>query len=401
MDTTKTIPVRASYLAPELKHHRVLILQSTSLLDGYGGIEYYLHDLSDLAAQIYGRENVLALSPLRKTPKTSFHPNYSTQAISFSKNPLLQKFQNRFSLAYWQKAKALVEKFKPTVIINGHVSIGPIAYALHQRFRLPYVSCVYGIESWGNLWPQDEWCLKHSNHIISISHWTKKILVSRGYSKSQIKIIQPRLPTDFEKVKPEKLNKDPLTLLSVSRLDANEQYKGQDHVLRALALLRNQEKSLDVKYIIQGEGTDKERLEKLTKDLGLQSQVEFRETVENRAELEKTYQQADIFIMPSRFGRWDGKWRGEGFGIVFLEAAAFGVPSIAYDCGGVTDIITDNQDGILVEPDNIEALSESILDLVKDKKKIERLAVNAREMVLSRFTRPAIRRQIIQSFNQF
>jgi len=107
MDTTKYIPFETSYLAPDLKLHRVLILQNTSLLDGYGGIEYYLHDLSDLAVEIYGRENVLALSPLRKTPKPSFHPNYSTEAISFSKNALLQKFQNRFSLAYWQKAKAL------------------------------------------------------------------------------------------------------------------------------------------------------------------------------------------------------------------------------------------------------------------------------------------------------
>jgi len=383
------------------KPQRLLFLQSTSLLDGFGGIEYYLHDMCDLACELYGSENIVTLSPIRRKTSVEFSPKYQAKSITFSKNPYLQKLQNRFSLSYWAKAKNLIETFKPTVIVNGHVSLGPMAYSLHKQFKIPYATCVYGIECWGNLWFQDEWCLRQASHIISISHWTKKILMSRGYKERQIKIVQPQLPPDFEKVEVKHSQNNTVTLLTVSRLDGGEQYKGQDHVLRALSMIKAMDGTLDINYIIQGEGTDRERLEKLVEGLGLKDVVEFRGAVKNRNELKRVYQDADIYVMPSRFGCWNGKWRGEGFGIVYLEAAAFGVPSIAYNCGGVTDIIRNEKNGIVVEPDDIQALAKAVLSLAQDSVKRQKMGNVAKEWMEKNFTRPAIRKQLVDALDSF
>ncbi|MBM4318320.1 MAG: glycosyltransferase family 4 protein, partial [Deltaproteobacteria bacterium] len=109
----------------------------------------------------------------------------------------------------------------------------------------------------------------------------------------------------------------------------------------------------------------------------------------------------DIFIMPSRFGYWNNSWKGEGFGIVYVEAALFGIPSIAYRCGGVTDIIEDQKNGILVEPDNVEELAEAIIGLGQDKQRIVELGESARKMALQQFTPEKIQLEMKNAFNSY
>ena len=98
--------------------------------------------------------------------------------------------------------------------------------------------------------------------------------------------------------------------------------------------------------------------------------------------------------MPSRFGKWEGKWRGEGFGIVYLEAAAFGLPSIAYDCGGATDIISAGVNGWLVVPDSITDLANAIAQAAKNPKLVFEMGKKAHEMVMARFTRTQFAQQL-------
>ncbi|MBY0372325.1 glycosyltransferase, partial [bacterium] len=180
--------------------------------------------------------------------------------------------------------------------------------------------------------------------------------------------------------------------LSVSRLDATEQYKGQDHVLEALAQLRQTHPQLEFRYTIQGDGSDRPRLEALARELGLGEITRFTGSVKDRTELENLYAQSDLFVLPSRYGRWQRKWRGEGFGIVYLEAAAFGVPSLAYDCGGVKDIFTSEKDGWLAAPDDIPALAQALATLAQDRTRLAALgrAAKARTEV---FTKRSVARE--------
>jgi phosphatidylinositol alpha-1,6-mannosyltransferase len=262
---------------------------------------------------------------------------------------------------------------------------------------IPYLTCAYGIECWGKLSLPEEHALKRSQRILSISHWTKKLLVDRGYREEQIAIIHPRMPTSLEKLAPPAAKpgaRRPFRLLTVSRLDAREAYKGQDHVIEALSRIRMTEPKLEIHYTILGKGTDEARLRELVRHHDLESVVEFRPPFADREELAAAYRACDVYVMPSRFGRWGGRYRGEGFGIVYVEAAAFGVPSIAYACGGAMDIIHDGIDGYLITPDDIGELARRIAALAKDPRRITELGQAAYASAMKAFTRAAIRREI-------
>ncbi len=371
---------------------KILFLQQSSLFEQIGGIEYYLDDFIRLSENLFGRNSVYTLSPLRQS--SGIQRDYLHELIPYSKNRLIQKFQNRIPSRYFNVALQTIKQFKPTLLFNGHVSLGPLVALLSRMTKIPYVTCVYGIESWGNLWPQDEWALRHSDFILSISEWTKKILVERGYSQEQIKIVYPCLPHYFQNVVPRNRNSEIITLLTVSRLSAQEKYKGHDHVIYALSLLKQSHPSLKLRYVIQGEGSDKARLEKLVQHFKVRDWVNFQPALKDRQDLFKTYQEADIFIMPSQFGIKNNQWRGEGFGIVYAEAASFGLPSIAYDCGGATDIIENGKTGLLVPQGNTHELAKSILTLVENHSLRVQMGNQARLRVREKFSENSVSSQI-------
>jgi len=377
---------------------RILFIQHASVFEAYGGVEYYLHDLVALATKAYSSDNVMTLVPGRFDDVPE-EPPYTMQIAPYPRNKVARKIQNRIPAALYFSAQKAIRDFRPTVLFNAHVSLGPALHLLGASYDIPIYTCAYGIDVWGDLWPQDEWCLRKVSRIISISHWTKKILVDRGYDASRIEIIQPRLPPHFENVHASDVGKRPhLNLLTMSRLDANEQYKGQDHVLHALHTIRQRKPGWKVRYVILGNGNDRGRLEALVESLNLRDCVQFREAVKDRETLGKAYAETDLYIMPSRFGRLGRTWKGEGFGIVYLEAAAFGIPSIAYNCGGATDILRDGENGRLIEPDNIEALADAIQRLDENRKELAKLGKTARTQVMSRFTESPILQQLKLAF---
>jgi phosphatidylinositol alpha-1,6-mannosyltransferase len=378
---------------------RLLWLQSSSVFEGFGGIEYYLDDLITSACEIWGADSQEAMVPQRGKMADLPRP-YAITAVPFSASPWMAKLQNRFSIPFLTAAIRRVRESQPDYIVCGHVALGPLTALVSYWTGVPYLSCVYGIEAWGNLQPQDEWALRRSSGILSISHWTKKILTERGFDPALIEIIHPRLDHRLENrpLPVRAAASSPLQLLTVSRLDANEQYKGHDHVLHALSLLRARAPELKFAYTIQGDGNDRARLENLVVGWHLQDSVQFIGRVADRLELDARYAAADVFVMPSRFGKWDRRWRGEGFGIVYLEAAAFGVPSLAYDCGGVTDILRNGEDGVLVAPDDISALADALESLARNPERRQELGLAAHATLQQRFTREAVSREIVNAF---
>lgn len=371
----------------------LLSLQAASLAESYGGIEYYLDDLLRLAGDLVGEDEVTALAPKRKPGPRTFTPQgYHLDLVPFRAKGALGKLENRYSPALFRAAVGR----NPSLLWSAHVSLGPLTWAVARRLGMSYDTVVYGLECWGDLWKQDEWALRRSRRLVSISHWTKKILVDRGFPAENIHIVHPHLPREFESATPSsEKNTGPFRLLTVSRLDAGERYKGHDHVLEAIRMLPP---DLDVRYRIHGEGTDLPRLRELAR--GLESKVEFLPAVRDRKQIEHVYRDADCFVMPSRFGRWEGRWRGEGFGIVYLEAAVFGVPSIAYDCGGVTDIVENEKTGILARPDDIRALANAIERLARDRGLARRMGLAARERTLTAFLARNSREELSLYFEQ-
>jgi glycosyltransferase involved in cell wall biosynthesis len=135
---------------------------------------------------------------------------------------------------------------------------------------------------------------------------------------------------------------------------AAERYKGADDMIRAMPQLMGSVP--DVRLVLIGSGDDLPRLKDLAAKLNLGASVRFFDRL-SREQLAACYAHADVFALPST---------GEGFGIVFLEAMAFGLPVVGAAAGGVTDIIKDGVNGRLVPGQNVATLAQTLDQLLGD-----------------------------------
>jgi GalNAc-alpha-(1->4)-GalNAc-alpha-(1->3)-diNAcBac-PP-undecaprenol alpha-1,4-N-acetyl-D-galactosaminyltransferase len=154
------------------------------------------------------------------------------------------------------------------------------------------------------------------------------------------------------------------TIVTMGRLSYE---KGFDLLLRAFAELADS--FPEWRVIIFGEGDERDSLSCLARDLRVADKVFLPGRVKNPAFLLK---QADLFVMPSRY---------EGFPNALCEAMVCGLPVISFDCpSGPRDIISDGIDGILVPPEDVNALAEAIAKLIGDVEKRRMLSQNAKQV---------------------
>ena len=165
---------------------------------------------------------------------------------------------------------------------------------------------------------------------------------------------------------------DPV-LLSVSRLVRR---KGIDTALEAVARLAPRFPHLV--YVSGGSGPDRERLEGLAARLGIASRVRFLGDVQEIA-LPPLYASADVFVLLSR--EEPEQDSVEGFGIVYCEAAAAGIPIVAAHSGGVSDAVRDEETGILVPPQDPEAAARAIRYLFENRAVRQEMGGTGRRLV--------------------
>lgn len=140
-------------------------------------------------------------------------------------------------------------------------------------------------------------------------------------------------------------------ILFVGRL---AEVKGVTYLIEAM-------KNIDAKLVIVGTGNLERNLKEQAKDCG--KKVVFL-GAKTHSELRKIYASADIFVSPSITAQDGGK---EGFGLVFLEAMASGLPVIGSNSGGIPDVVIDGKNGFLVEEKNVRDLEEKIINLIQDE----------------------------------
>jgi phosphatidylinositol alpha-1,6-mannosyltransferase len=166
-------------------------------------------------------------------------------------------------------------------------------------------------------------------------------------------------------------------VVSVSRLVPR---KGFDTLIRAAARLRDRIPRLHV--AISGGGRDEGRLRRLAAELGVGATFLGRVADED---LPSLYGGADVFAMVCR-NRWAGLEQ-EGFGIVFLEAAACGVPQVAGASGGAAEAVVDGETGLVVDPpDDPDRVAEALATLLTDDETRRRLGATGRARVVAQFT---------------
>jgi phosphatidylinositol alpha-1,6-mannosyltransferase len=167
-------------------------------------------------------------------------------------------------------------------------------------------------------------------------------------------------------------------ILTVGRLIER---KGVDKVIESLPLILN--RFPQAVYLVVGNGPDRPRLEKLRDSLGLENKVSFAGFVPED-DLLAYYRLATLFAMVSR--RPQGSHEVEGFGIVYLEANACGLPVVAGDSGGVSDAVLDGKTGYLVDPFDEDAIATAIIQLLENPELRDRLGGFGKARAIKEFS---------------
>lgn len=248
---------------------------------------------------------------------------------------------------------------RPKIIHCSHIAFSPICFFIKRIFGIEYTVALYGIEAMNIKNALELQAVVAAKVIIIISDYTKNIVLS------QLPQIQERifmLPSAVDgklfyiKEKSEQLIdkyhlKGNRIILTLSRLSPTDQ-KGQDRVLKALLSVLKE--FPDLKYIIAGKGNDP-RVDTLLTDNFFKNHVVLVGPVEDEKRVD-FYNLADVFVLPSK---------KEGFGIVFIESLACGVPVIASNNYGCPQGLLSGELGLLVNPDDPEDIARAIIRVLR------------------------------------
>ena len=301
-------------------------------------------------------------------------------------------------LLWSRRAASLARRHEAGFVWCGHLK--PAAYAarwVRERLGVPYGVMVYG---------GDLLALQHQIHrsplkrraaatllrsasvVVAVSAWTRDlfhgIMGELELDASQLPVRIVPLGADPDEFRPGIDTSAIRRRLGLEggrwmlTVGASGPHKGVDTGLRALAALR--ERFPDLGYAVAGPGRHIEGLQRLAEAHGVGDRVRFIPEVSD-ADLPGLYNAADLYLGVSRR---EGR-SVEGFGIALAEAMACEVPVIAGRSGGIPELISDGETGLLVDPERTDPLVEAIERVLGDRAAGERLGRNGREAIVKQF----------------
>lgn len=323
---------------------RVLLLTS----DAYGangGIALYNRDIVQALAARPDVQEVVVLARNMPWPATGVPAKARLVKASLGGKA-------RFARAAWQ---ACAQRFD--LVICGHIHLLPLAVLLAPRLRAPLALMVYGIDVWQPPSRLARQWLRAVDAVWTISAITRdRMNAWAGLPDSRYVMLPNAIHLDRYGTAPRRADLQARyglagarVIMTLARLPAMERYKGVDEVLQVMPDLLRDVPTL--KYLVAGDGDDRPRLEQKARSLGVAEQVVFTGMVkeEDKADL---FRLADAFVMPGR---------GEGFGFVFLEALACGVPAVGSQVDGSREALRDGALGELANPADPTSIRSCIL----------------------------------------
>lgn len=297
------------------------------------------------------------------------------------------KFQRACQYIIWPfSALRLIFKTRPDVIHIGEGNTAAVA-AMVARFLIgtPYIHFVYAEEIL--LYKSNKireylfWlCVKGAQGVITVSEYSRELLISGGVNPLLIHKIIPSVGFDkYNYLPPEKIlyYKNKYNLKSnhiILTVGVLKERKGHSSALMALKLLVNE--FPDIRYIIVGGGERELFLKKLVHELALDDHVIFTGRQENEV-INCLYRLCDIFLMPHR--EVTKTKDTEGCPTVFLEASAHGKPVIGGNAGGVSDAILNNITGYIIDGNNEELIANKISLLLNNPELARSLGAAGKE----------------------
>ena len=283
----------------------------------------------------------------------------------------------RFSATAAQAARR-----RAKLVVAGHPFLAPVARGT-KLFAKNAKSVVWthGLEVWEPLSMLRRRALRNADLVIAPTKDTANhVATQQDVARERIRVLPWALDPQFELLvaatPPPSLPPNFPTgrvILTVGRWCADERYKGMDTLITALPRLLMEWP--DVQLVAVGEGDDQEWLEQIADGRGVRRHVHFLSGL-TYPEIAACYQACEIFALPSR---------GEGFGLVYLEAMACGKPVIGGAHGGAPEVIDDGKTGYLVQHGDAAQLATSLEALLADPALGREMGARGRERVEQEF----------------
>lgn len=279
--------------------------------------------------------------------------------------------------------------------------LAPIGWLLHVVLRKPYVVVAHGLDiTFDNEFYQAVILpfVRKADMVISISTATKDEAIARGVNPSKSRVATLGTHDDYGNPKPgrEALAKEighdlqgRKLLLTTGRLVKR---KGVEWFIKAV-LPGLVKKDASVLYLVAGDGGEKEAVERTISSTKTQDNVILLGRVSDKVR-SLLYQSCDIFVMPNIVVPGDM----EGFGIVAHEAATAGLPVVASDLEGIADALSDGDNGILLKSKDAKAYTESIIQLLNDRKSRVAFGQKARRYTLAHYSWGNIADQYVEIY---
>jgi glycosyltransferase involved in cell wall biosynthesis len=332
----------------------------TNAFGGRGGIAKFNRDLcralsaEPLAAQVTALPRVAPVDPIGEVPgRVDYRHEAAGSKLKYA----------------WHVTQRTLSTHHTTcdIIVCGHINLLPVAAVASWLQAAPLLLILHGIDAWT---PHDSRLvcalLPQVDTFVTVSRYTKeRFLEWAPLQAEQGRVVPDCIDLGAYSPGPKRDDllgryglHDRTILLTLGRLSSDEQYKGHDEVLEVLPALA--EEIPNIAYLVCGDGNDRSRLEAKAKRLGVGNRTVFAGYVPEE-EKEDHYRLADAFVMPGR---------GEGFGIVYLEALACGIPVVASRADASREAVRDGKLGTVVDPDDRSDVKDGILNALAEPREV-------------------------------
>ncbi len=280
------------------------------------------------------------------------------------------------------RRKSAKGKNKTKLVVAGHPNLAPVVRAMRLTTRgLKSIVCTHGVEVWEPLTRLRRNALRRANLVLAPSKYTADhVCAIQGVAPQRIRVLPWGLDPQFEALAHDAA-KSPIpanfpegrVILTVGRWRADERYKGMDTLITALPRLLPRWPELQLAAV--GEGDDRQWLEDLAEENGVGRHVHFISGL-SYAQLAACYGHCEMFALPSR---------GEGFGLVYLEAMACGKPVIGGAHGGAPEVIDDGKTGYLIPHGDAGQLATAIETLLENPAIAQEMGRRGKQRVENEF----------------
>jgi phosphatidylinositol alpha-1,6-mannosyltransferase len=363
----------------EIRNPRVLVLAADA--GRVGGIQRVTRTLVRAVADAHGEERIGVLSVWRGDEPVA------GRTLRRGDRPESDGRVGRLRSARFAAASVGAARRwrKRLAIVVAHPHLAPVGLLARLVSGAPYAVWCHGIEVWGPLDRATRLGLRRADRVFAPSAFTARQVERYASLPAGAVLVLPHcVPPEFRPSEGGDAADARVEgrVVTVARLHADHAYKGVDTLIEVWPQVRRAVPAATL--VVVGDGPDRGRLERRVEERGIAEAVTFTGRLPDER-LMDAYATASLFAMPARH-RTGSDAEGEGFGLVYVEAGAYGVPVVAGMGGGADEAVEDGVNGLVVDPTDREAIASAIVQVLTDTGLARRLGEGGRRLAETRFS---------------